>query len=331
MRRAVTGVRKWGEIAWWMRQLELPLPKLRVRHSEEIKFIWDVAIDPIPGGFELVYPDTLLSWKHPQFTKTIAKIAPALFARTLAREDVGRIVVNLSDGDYFSDAGFMYCTNWDRITPLPDWYFFRSRGFRDLRAQVPDLSQTWEQRSEDLVWRGSVTGNGYFTVFPHLMTHPKTIQRLQLAARAQDTELDFGFRHPPADHRFMALKQAGLIRERIPATDWFGKKFAVDIDGFSCTWDNFFHRLLMGCCVLKVESAFGYRQWYYGDLRPFEHYVPIRADLTDLEEKIAWARDHDSEARAIAENGQKLALAMTFEREMQRGAKAIEENWARYI
>ncbi|WP_127114819.1 glycosyl transferase family 90 [Shimia sediminis] len=331
MRRSLTGLRKWGEIIYWMRQADAAAPRFRVRHSDDMSFVWDVAIDPIPGGFELIYSNDLLSWKHPQFVRTIGKIAPALFARARAGDGVGRIVVNVSDGDYFSNAGFMYCTNWEPITTLPDWYFFRSHGFRDMREKVTDLSVPWDQRTEDIVWRGGVTGNGYFTVFPHLMTHPKTIQRLHLAERAKGTELDFAFRHPQDDHRYAALQQAGLIRDRIPATDWFGKKFAVDIDGFSCTWDNFFHRLLMGCCVLKVGSAFGYRQWYYGDLRPFEHYVPIRADLSDLEEKLAWVRAHDSEARAIAEAGQQLALAMTFEREMLRGAEAIEENWARYV
>ena len=42
---------------------------------------------------------------------------------------------------------------------------------------------------------------------------------------------------------------------------------------------TFFTRLLMGCCVIKVASPFGYRQWYYGDLVPWRHYVPVAADM----------------------------------------------------
>lgn len=331
MRRGLIGLRKWGEIAHFMRRTGTPLPKIRIRHSDDFSIPWDVAIDPIPGGFEIVYGTALLSTKHQQFSNTIAKITPALYSRMLAPADVGRMVVNLSDGDYYGEGGFMYCTNWDRITPLPDWYFFRSQGFREMRAKVADHALPWEQRSEDITWRGSTTGNGYFTVFPHLMKHPKTIQRLQMAAHAQGTELDFAFTDKAGSHKYQALKQRGFLAEKIPNTAWFGKKFAVDIDGFSCTWDNFFHRLLMGCCVLKVESAFGYRQWYYGDLRPYEHYVPVRADFADLREKLAWVRDHDTEAREIAEAGQALALSMTFETEMQRGAGAIAANWQRYV
>ncbi|WP_299351579.1 glycosyl transferase family 90 [uncultured Shimia sp.] len=331
MRRALVGLRKWGEIAWWMRQTGSPMPQIRVRHSDEFTIPWDVVIEPNGSGFDVVYGTALLNSHHNQFSNTIAKVTPALYARMLSSDDVGRIVVNLSDGDYYGQAGFMYCTNWDRITPLPDWYFFRSNGFAEMRAKVVDYAKPWEARSDDFVWRGSTTGNGYFTVFPHLMTHPTTKQRMQMAAHAQGTELDFAFTDTPGSHQYAALKQRGFIADRVVNTTWFTKKYAFDIDGYSCTWDNLFHRLLMGCCVLKVESTFGFRQWYYDDMRAFEHYVPIRADCADLQEKLAWVRDNDVEARAIAEAGQALALEMTFEREMKRGAEAIEQNWARYI
>lgn len=45
--------------------------------------------------------------------------------------------------------------------------------------------------------------------------------------------------------------------------------------------------------VLKQEST--YYEHFYNELRPWEHYIPIRADLGDLLEKVQWARDHDEE------------------------------------
>lgn len=45
--------------------------------------------------------------------------------------------------------------------------------------------------------------------------------------------------------------------------------------------------------VLKQDS--GYYEHFYNELRPWEHYIPVRADLGDLLEKIQWARDHDEE------------------------------------
>jgi hypothetical protein len=38
--------------------------------------------------------------------------------------------------------------------------------------------------------------------------------------------------------------------------------------------------------------------------RPWVHYVPVAGDLSDLHQKLGWARRHQTEARAIAERGQ---------------------------
>ena len=52
--------------------------------------------------------------------------------------------------------------------------------------------------------------------------------------------------------------------------------------------------------LLKAESK--YYEHFYRDLKPFEHYVPVKEDLSDLEERIMWARENDAEAKKIAEN-----------------------------
>lgn len=53
--------------------------------------------------------------------------------------------------------------------------------------------------------------------------------------------------------------------------------------------------------VLKQDSS--YYEHFYNELQPWEHYIPIRADLGDLLEKIQWAREHDEEVtmRVIAD------------------------------
>jgi hypothetical protein len=93
---------------------------------------------------------------------------------------------------------------------------------------------------------------------------------------------------------------------------WIRDKFAIDIDGQTNTWANLLVRLHQGCCVLKVESQFGYRQWYYHRLRPWEHFVPVSADLSDLADRVDWVRTHDAAAAEIARNGRNLARSMTF-------------------
>jgi hypothetical protein len=70
-------------------------------------------------------------------------------------------------------------------------------------------------------------------------------------------------------------------------------KYQIDIDGNSSSWPGLFQRLLSGDTVLKVTSNKGWRQWYYDDLLPWENFVPVASDLSDLVEIVDWLVGHD--------------------------------------
>lgn len=42
--------------------------------------------------------------------------------------------------------------------------------------------------------------------------------------------------------------------------------------------------------------------WYFPLLQPYVDHVPVKADLSDLEEKIRWCRQNDDKCREIGEN-----------------------------
>lgn len=50
--------------------------------------------------------------------------------------------------------------------------------------------------------------------------------------------------------------------------------------------------------VFKQESK--YYEYFYRHAVPGEHYMPVESDLSDLVEKVRWAKDHDEEARKIS-------------------------------
>jgi hypothetical protein len=119
------------------------------------------------------------------------------------------------------------------------------------------------------------------------------------------------------------LARAGLLGDRARLPLWTKLRFAIDVDGNTNAWSNLFNRLLLGCCVIKVQSEQGFRQWYYDDLVPWRHYVPVRPDMADLVEKVEWCRGHPDRCEAIAAEGQALAMSMTFEREVARGVETV--------
>ena len=62
------------------------------------------------------------------------------------------------------------------------------------------------------------------------------------------------------------------------------------------------HLMAGDSLVLKQDSSF--YEHFYRDLKPYQHYVPIQRDLTDLLDKVQWARDNDAQAKNIAQNAQ---------------------------
>lgn len=60
----------------------------------------------------------------------------------------------------------------------------------------------------------------------------------------------------------------------------------------------------LGSVILLPESK--YYLWFSFLLKPYEHYIPIKSDLSDLIEKIKWCKESDKECKRIAENGVKF-------------------------
>ena len=242
----------------------------------------------------------------------------------LNSEDEGaRLTISLSDGDHPSLGDFSFSAHDPALTLLPDSYFFRRRGYFRLQHRAAGLAPPWDQREDGVLWRGDTNGQGLFSLNPALADHPGVKQRLRLALKAQSLS--------GIDARFVlrdgkdgaALAAAGLLADRVPMFSWTGRKFALDVDGFSNAWSNLLERFHMGCCVLKVDSEFGFRQWYYDRLEPFVTHVPVKADLSDLGEKLDWIRANDAQCRDIAANGQALARSLDFEGQTRWAGEVI--------
>lgn len=59
----------------------------------------------------------------------------------------------------------------------------------------------------------------------------------------------------------------------------------------------------LGAVILKVEARqVADTMWYFPLLEPYVDHVPVKADLSDLEDRIAWCRENDEKCRQIASN-----------------------------
>jgi hypothetical protein len=256
----------------------------------------------------------------------VKMVSAYIYWLSLCPPEITSITVNGSDGERVSQARFTPSSRTLHHIPIVDPHFFHHRGFETDR-QAGRSSPSWAQRTDDITWRGALSGVGWLNCNMQDRLDPSVMHRIRLAMALIDEpnvdvklvgwkNIDPAFRHDAGN--------LGILGQPIPSQQWLTKKYAIDIDGATNTWSNLIVRMLHGCCVLKVGSQFGYRQWYYDQLKPWEHFVPLKTDLSDLKEKIEWVRSHDQEASQIALHGQQFAQSLTFDSQAKVAAHLIE-------
>ena len=67
-------------------------------------------------------------------------------------------------------------------------------------------------------------------------------------------------------------------------------KYQLNIDGTVAAY-RFPYLLGGGALVFKQDS--NYYEYFYKSLKPNVHYIPFKRDLSDLKEKIQWAKEND--------------------------------------
>ena len=91
-----------------------------------------------------------------------------------------------------------------------------------------------------------------------------------------------------------------------PIYDQSKYKYLVYVEGH-CAACRYGFMMRLGSVILKVESkCVADKIWFFPLLRPFIDHVPVRADLSDLADKIRWCRANDEACRAIAAEAQRL-------------------------
>lgn len=84
----------------------------------------------------------------------------------------------------------------------------------------------------------------------------------------------------------------------------FQYKYQVNVDGTVAAY-RFPYLMLGNSLVLKQDSQ--YYEHFYRHLRAGTHYVSVKRNLSDLLEKIKWAKENDAEAAEMARAGQAAA------------------------
>ncbi|EHB14074.1 KDEL motif-containing protein 2 [Heterocephalus glaber] len=157
----------------------------------------------------------------------------------------------------------------------------------DLLSVQGNTGPPWSNKTEKAFFRGRDSRE----------------ERLELVQMSKENPqlLDAGI----TGYFFFQEKEKELGKAKLMGFfDFFKYKYQVNVDGTVAAY-RFPYLLLGDSLVLKQDSP--YYEHFYRALIPWKHYVPIKRNLSDLLEKVKWARENDEEAKKIAKEGQLMA------------------------
>nr|QFG74001.1 MAG: glycosyltransferase family 90 [Megaviridae environmental sample] len=216
-----------------------------------------------------------------------------------------------SNGSIHMAPIFGYCgrQNYADI-PMPtyeDWVDQVNVVFPDgCKKPTTELIVPWKKRIPKLVFRGSATGCGVSI---------ETNIRLRATKLALESPLadymDIGITnwktriHYRKGYPFVKLEPTSLpknmqtLATKLSQWKQAQYKYHLYLDGHAaaCRLGNMFK----GGNLIMIPTS-EHILWFTHLLKPWKHYVPVKADLSDMTEKLKWCLDNDTKCKRIAEN-----------------------------
>ena len=147
----------------------------------------------------------------------------------------------------------------------------------------------WEDRYAKLFWRGSGSRRSGF------------LRKDVVFKLAENPNADVKFINNwiyPEDNI-----PKDCIGENVNYLDFAKYKMILIVDGNGISSSHSWC-FGIGCVPFMITNN---NFWFKSLLIPFGNYIPIKYDLSDLEEKIEWVLEHDIEAREIGERATAFA------------------------
>ena len=182
--------------------------------------------------------------------------------------------------------------------------------YDDIGAKPFKAKTLWEEKRKNVaVFRGGPTGCGYTA---------ETNMRIKLGTMSGSPLLDVRITKPAGAKnidtksvRFDPKYGLGMMNTRMNFNNQFlnmteqsNYKYIIHVDGNVNAY-RLLTTMATGSLVLRVMSA--YTSWAEHLMRHKVHYIPVRADLSDLLDVVKWCRKNDDKCKEIANNGMLLA------------------------
>jgi hypothetical protein len=215
-------------------------------------------------------------------------------------------ILSMCKTDRYADILVPTHEDWARVQSLNSIWFPRNcKGYNEV------FDTPWKDKKNTAVFRGASTGCGVT-----IETNPR-LKLAYIASQHRDKEgdeplLDAGI--TKWNLRPRKLKDARYLQS-IDVSDLNAKgvklvnylslqeqeeyRYIINLDGHVSAF-RLSIELGMGSVILLVDSK--WKLWYSDMLIPYQHYVPVKSDLSNLVKQIQWCRDNEKKCQEIVAN-----------------------------
>ncbi len=212
-------------------------------------------------------------------------------------------ILSMSSSEYYADIEIPTWEDWARVQSYENKWFPKS-----CREYNQVFNVAWKDKKATAVFRGGSTGCG-----TTIETNPRLklsyISSQQKIVENEPPYLDAGITNwnlrprKVQNNDFLQTIDVSILpfglASRLSPAEQSEYKYIVNVDGHVSAF-RLSLELSMGSVILLVKSK--WKVWYSNLLVPYEHYVPIKEDLSDIIDQIKWCRNNDTECEKIAKN-----------------------------
>ena len=208
-------------------------------------------------------------------------------------------ILSMSTSDIYADIAMPTWEDWARIQgPRGVWFPKSCRNYNE------NFNHDWSTKLPTAVFRGGTTGCGVT-----ISTNP----RLKLAELSAQKKQGGGVPYLDAGITNWNLRPRKLqgqkylqtidikslpftLSPKLTPLEQSNYKYIINAPGHVAAF-RLSIELNMGSVVLLVDSP--WKLWYSNLLVPYVHYVPVKADLSDIIDQVKWCREHDDKCQEI--------------------------------
>lgn len=185
--------------------------------------------------------------------------------------------------------------NEKKLILIPDHNSF-TKSWKTLIDNIIFENETvlWDQKQTRAFWRGGSNDQEY--TLKNYKKKPRFI--ISKLSNNFFEYIDAGLTMSWGFQLKDVLEKENVIKSFATTLQHLKYKYLPIVDGNMCAYPGYQWRLLSNSVCFKQDSD--QIQWFYKGLKPYEHYIPINNDISDLIDKIRWAKNNDDICLQIA-------------------------------